>query len=85
MFKSQRKKKIHFGKKVWCGAGFSVRPGITAGDTAISGAAPGETKDFPANVIAVGSPAKVLRQITEEDDRMEGGKPIPQEMLDKYV
>jgi len=26
----------------------------------------------------------VLRQITEDDDRFEGGKPIPQAMLDKY-
>ena len=25
-----------------------------------------------------------LRQITENDDRFEGGKPIPQKMLDKY-
>lgn len=42
------------------------------------------TKDVPANVIVVGNPARVLRQITEDDDRFEGGKPIPQAMLDKY-
>ena len=61
-----------------------VLPGITIGDNSIIGAGSVVTKDIPANVIAVGSPAKVLREITEDDDRYEGGKPIPQEMLDKY-
>ena len=38
-----------------------------------------------ANCIVVGNPAKVLRQITEDDDRFEGGKPIPQALIDKYM
>ena len=25
------------------------------------------------------------QQITEDDDRFEGGKPIPQELIDKYM
>ena len=57
---------------------------IYIGDNSIIGAGSVVTKDIPANVIAVGSPAKVLREITEDDDRYEGGKPIPQAMLDKY-
>jgi len=34
------------------------------------------TKDVPANTIVAGNPARVLREITEDDDRYEGGKPI---------
>lgn len=57
---------------------------MTIGDNSIVGAGSVVTKDVPANVIVVGNPARVLRQITEDDDRIEGGKPIPQAMLDKY-
>ncbi len=57
---------------------------MTIGDNSIVGAGSVVTKDVPANVIVVGNPARVLRQITEDDDRFEGGKPIPQAMLDKY-
>ena len=57
---------------------------MTIGDNSIVGAGSVVTKDVPANVIVVGNPARVLRQITEDDDRFEGGKPIPQAMHDKY-
>ena len=57
---------------------------MTIGDNSIVGAGSVVTKDVPANVIVVGNPVRVLRQITEDDDRFEGGKPIPQAMLDKY-
>ena len=58
---------------------------MTIGDNSIIGAGSVVTKDIPANVIAVGNPAKVIREITEEDDRMASGKPIPQDVLDKYL
>ena len=57
---------------------------MTIGDNSIVGAGAVVTKDVPANVIVVGNPARVLRQITDDDDRFEGGKPIPQAMLNKY-
>ena len=57
---------------------------MTIGDNSIVGAGSVVTKDVPTNVIVVGNPARVLRQITDDDDRFEGGKPIPQAMLDKY-
>jgi galactoside O-acetyltransferase len=66
------------------GADAIILPGVTIGDNSIVGAGSVVTKDVPANVIVVGNPARVLRQITEDDDRFEGGKPIPQAMLDKY-
>ena len=84
-YKIQRNKQIHIGNNVWFGGGAIVLPGVTIGDNSIVGAGSIVTKDVPANCIVVGSPAKVLRQITEEDDKFEGGKPIPQEMLDKYL
>jgi galactoside O-acetyltransferase len=83
-YKIQRNKQIHIGKNVWLGAGAIILPGVTIGDNSIVGAGSVVTKDVPANVIVVGNPARVLRQITEDDDRFEGGKPIPQAMLDKY-
>ena len=68
----------------YLGAGVIILPGVTIGDNSIVGAGSVVTKDVPTNVIVVGNPARVLRQITEDDDRFEGGKPISQAMLDKY-
>ena len=81
----QRNKPIHIGENVWFGSGAIVLPGVTIGDNSIIGAGSVVTKDIPANVIAVGNPARVIREITDEDDRMASGKPIPQDVLDKYL
>ncbi len=58
---------IHIGKNCWLGAGVIVMPGITIGDNTVIGAGAVVTKDIPANCIAVGNPAKVLREIGERD------------------
>lgn len=58
---------ITIGDKVWLGANVTVLPGVTIGDGAVIGAGSVVTKDIPANVIAVGNPCKVLREITEQD------------------
>lgn len=42
--------------------------GAHIGDNAIIGAGSIVTKDVPANVIAMGSPAKIVREITPDDD-----------------
>ena len=84
-YKIQRNKSIRLGNNVWLGAGAIILPGVTIGDNSIVGAGSVVTKDVPVNSIVVGSPARVMRQITEDDDRFEGGKPIPQELLDKYL
>lgn len=40
------------------------------------------TKDLPANVVAVGNPCRVLREIGEADRRTYfRGRPIPKELL----
>ena len=75
---------VTIGHNVWIGGSVTILPGVTVGDNSIVGAGAVVTKDVPANVIVVGNPARVLRQITDDDDRFEGGKPIPQAMLNKY-
>ena len=45
----------------------TVLPGVTIGDNCVIGANSLVTKDIPANSLVVGSPAKVVRQITEAD------------------
>lgn len=58
---------IHIGKNCWLGAGVIVLPGVTIGDNTVVGAGSVVTKDLPANVVAVGNPAKVLREINDRD------------------
>lgn len=58
---------VHIGKNCWLGAGVIVLPGVTIGDNTVVGAGSVVTKDLPANVVAVGNPCKVLREINERD------------------
>ena len=58
---------IYVGNNVWFGGNVVVLPGVKIGDNTIIGAGSVVTKDIPSNVIAVGNPCKVLREITEED------------------
>ena len=58
---------VTIGNNVWLGAGAIVLPGVTIGDNTVVGAGAVVTKDLPANVVAVGNPARVLREIGEHD------------------
>ncbi len=58
---------IHIGENCWIGAGVSIMPGITIGDNTVIGAGSVVTRDIPANVVAIGSPCRVLREIGERD------------------
>lgn len=58
---------IHIGNNVWLGAGVIVLPGVTIGDNSVVGAGSVVTKDIPANVVAVGNPCRILREINEHD------------------
>lgn len=42
-------------------------PGVTIGDNTVIGAGSVVTKDIPANVVAVGNPCRVMREINEHD------------------
>jgi maltose O-acetyltransferase len=52
---------ITIGDNVWLGGGVIVCPGVTIGAHTVVGAGSVVTKDLPASVLAVGSPARVLR------------------------
>lgn len=58
---------VHIGKNCWIGAGALIMPGITIGDNSVIGAGSVVTKDIPSNVVAVGNPCKVMREIGEKD------------------
>ena len=58
---------VHIGRNVWIGAGAVLLPGVTVGDNTVIGAGSVVTKDLPANVVAVGNPCRVLREISERD------------------
>ncbi|MFI8421093.1 sugar O-acetyltransferase [Streptomyces sp. NPDC085479] len=54
---------ITIGNNVWLGGGVIVCPGVTIGDNSVIGAGAVVTKDIPANVVAVGSPARPIRTL----------------------
>jgi acetyltransferase-like isoleucine patch superfamily enzyme len=44
-----------------------VCPGVTIGDHTVVGAGAVVTRDLPAGVVAMGVPARVIREIGEQD------------------
>lgn len=58
---------IKIGNNCWLGAGVIVLPGVTIGDNSVIGAGAVVTRDIPANVVAMGVPAKVSRPISDHD------------------
>ena len=66
----QRELAAHFqrvviGKGVWIGANVTILSGVEIGDFAVIGAGSVVTKDIPPRSVAVGVPARVIRQIDE--------------------
>lgn len=60
---------VHIGKNCWIGTGVVIVPGITIGDNVVIGAGSVVTKDLPSNVVAVGNPCRVLREVNERDKK----------------
>ena len=56
-------KPIHIGKNVWIGSNSTILPGVTIEDNAVIGAGSVVTKDISENMVAVGSPARVINII----------------------
>lgn len=54
---------IAIGDNVWLGGGVIVCPGVTIGDDTVVGAGSVVVRDLPAGVVAVGSPARVVRAL----------------------
>lgn len=55
--------KIHIKKNVWIGANATILQGVTIGENSVIAAGAVVSKDIPANVVAGGIPAKVLKQL----------------------
>jgi galactoside O-acetyltransferase len=60
-------KPVVLEENVWLGANVLVMPGVTIGENAVIGAGAVVTEDIPANHVAAGVPAKVIRQFTPTD------------------
>ncbi|WMC92519.1 sugar O-acetyltransferase [Kineothrix sp. MB12-C1] len=58
---------ITIGDNVWIGGNSVILPGVTIGNNVIIGAGSVVSKNIPDNMIAVGNPCRVIREITEED------------------
>ena len=54
---------VTIGKNVWIGRCATILSGVSIGDNAIIGAGSVVTKDIPANCVAVGAPAKVIKKM----------------------
>ena len=54
---------VTIGHNVWIGAGVSILPGVMIGDNTVVGAGSVVTKDIPSNVLAVGNPCRVVKEI----------------------
>ena len=54
---------VTIGNNVWIGGSVTILPGVTIGDNVTIGAGSVVTKDIPSNVVAVGNPCRVIKQI----------------------
>jgi maltose O-acetyltransferase len=54
---------ITIGDNVWLGGGAIVLPGVTIGENTVIGAGAVVSRDMPANAVAVGNPARVIRRL----------------------
>jgi maltose O-acetyltransferase len=67
-------KPIVVGDNVWLSSGVLLCPGVTIGDDTVVGAGAVVTRDLPAGVVAVGVPARPIREIGD-GDRVAIGQP----------
>lgn len=58
---------VYIGDNVWIGGGSIILPEVKVGKNSVIGAGSVVTKDIPENVVAVGNPCRVLREIGEKD------------------
>ena len=58
---------VRIGDNVWVGSGVQIMPGVSIGDNAVIGAGSVLTRDIPSDVVAVGTPCRVVRAIGDHD------------------
>jgi maltose O-acetyltransferase len=61
--KFEGSKPITIGDNVWLGGGVIVCPGVRIGENTVVGAGTVVVRDLPANVVAVGNPARIVRPL----------------------
>ncbi|MDO2948717.1 sugar O-acetyltransferase [Aeromonas simiae] len=62
---------VRIGDDCWIGGGAILCPGVTIGPRSIIGAGAVVTKDIPADSVAVGNPARVVRTLQHGEPRDE--------------
>ena len=73
---------VHIGKNCLIGAGAIILPGITIGDNVVVGAGSVVTKNLPSDVVAVGNPCRILREVNEHDrEYYFKNRKIPRDLL----
>lgn len=55
--------RVTLGRNVWVGAHATILPGVTIGDNSVVAAGAVVTKDVPANCVAAGVPARVVKRL----------------------
>lgn len=58
---------VHIGKNVWIGMNSLILKGVTIGDNAIVAAGSVVTRSVPANTLVAGVPARMVRELKEEN------------------
>ncbi len=58
---------VRIGRNCWIGAGAVILPGVCIGDNSVIGAGSVVTGNIPSDVVAVGNPCRVLREINDHD------------------
>lgn len=58
---------VRIGRNCWIGAGAVILPGVCIGDNSVIGAGSVVTGNIPPDVVAVGNPCRVLREINDRD------------------
>ena len=65
----QYNQEVRIGNNVWVGANATILPGVTIGDNTVIGAGAVVSRDLPPNVLAMGVPARVVRELGEHDKK----------------
>lgn len=61
-------KPVHIGNDVWIGGNVTILPGVCIGNNVVVGAGAVVTKDIPDNSLALGVPARVIKDLQKDAD-----------------